>query len=92
MLLAIATAAHQGFSANLYSLASDMFPKQAVASVVGIGGLFGAVSGAILSASTGYIVGFAGYLPVFLYASMAYLLALLVIHALAPRLTPVRLS
>ncbi len=92
VLLAIATAAHQGFSANLYSLASDMFPKQAVASVVGIGGLFGAVSGAILSASTGYIVGFAGYLPVFLYASMAYLLALLIIHALAPRLTPVRLS
>lgn len=92
VLIAIATSAHQGFSANLYSIVSDMFPKKAVASVVGIGGLFGAISGAILTASTGYIVSFAGYLPIFIYASIAYLLALLIIHLLAPKLEFVRLN
>lgn len=91
VLIGVATAAHQGFSANLYSIVSDMFPKKAVASVVGIGGLFGAISGAILTASTGYIVSFAGYLPVFIYASIAYLLALLIIHLLVPKLEFARL-
>ncbi|WPP51921.1 MFS transporter [Catalinimonas niigatensis] len=92
VLLSIATAAHQGFSANLYSIASDMFPKRAVASVVGIGGLFGAVSGALLTASTGYIISFAGYLPVFMYASIAYLIALAVIHVLVPKLEIAKLN
>ncbi len=90
-LISIATAAHQGFSANLYSIVSDMFPKKAVASVIGIGGLFGAISGAILTAYTGYIVSFAGYLPIFIYASTAYLLALGLIHGLVPTLESARL-
>ncbi|MEK6482190.1 MFS transporter [Catalinimonas sp. 4WD22] len=91
-LISLAAAPHQGFSANLYSIVTDMFPKKAVASVVGIGGLMGAISGAALSAYTGYIVNVAGYLPVFIYASMAYLLALLVIHGLAPKLASAKLD
>lgn len=91
ILIAIATAAHQGFSANLFSLASDMFPKKAVASVVGIGGVWGAIGGTILTAATGYIVAVGGYLPVFIYASCAYLVALLVIHLLAPKLERAKL-
>src|SRR3546814_16011300 len=76
-IIAVATSAHQGFSANLFCLVSDMFPKKAVASVVGIGGVWGAIGGTILTAATGYIVNAAGYLPIFIYASCAYLLALL---------------
>lgn len=91
MLIAIATAAHQGFSANLYSIVGDMFPKRAVASVVGIGGLAGAISGALLTLYTGYIVNAVGYLPIFIYASSAYLLALGIIHRLVPQLAGAKL-
>ncbi|QEC52246.1 ACS family hexuronate transporter-like MFS transporter [Anseongella ginsenosidimutans] len=90
-LIAIATSAHQGFSCNLFSLVSDMFPKKAVASVVGIGGVWGAIGGTILTAATGYIVNAAGYLPIFIYASCAYLIALLLIHLLAPKLERAKL-
>lgn len=90
-LIAIATSAHQGFSCNLFSLVSDMFPKKAVASVVGIGGVWGAIGGTALTAATGYIVNAAGYLPIFIYASCAYLLALLLIHLLAPKLERAKL-
>lgn len=90
-IIAVATSAHQGFSANLFSLASDMFPKKAVASVVGIGGVWGAIGGTILTAATGYIVNAAGYLPLFIYASCAYLFALLLIHLLAPKLERAKL-
>lgn len=90
-LIAVATSAHQGFSCNLFSLVSDMFPKKAVASVVGIGGVWGAIGGTALTAATGYIVNAAGYLPIFIYASCAYLLALLMIHLLAPKLERAKL-
>jgi ACS family hexuronate transporter-like MFS transporter len=88
-LIGLAAAAHQGWSANLYTLTSDLFPKSAVASVVGIGGMMGALGGFILQVATGYIVRAAtGYLPLFVYASLAYLLAFLVIQTLVPKVSP----
>ncbi|MBC7923501.1 MAG: MFS transporter [Ferruginibacter sp.] len=90
-LIALATAGHQGWSANVYTLSSDMFPKQAVGSVIGIGGLAGAVSGTLLAAASGLIIQSAGYLPLFIIASSAYLVALAVIHFLVPKLEPVQM-
>ncbi|HLP52010.1 MAG TPA: MFS transporter [Chitinophagales bacterium] len=88
-LIALAAAAHQGWSANMYTLASDMFPKQSVGSVVGIGSMFGAISGIAFAASTGIIRVKFGYVPLFVIAGSAYLIGLLIIHLLAPRLEPV---
>src|SRR3954452_19209139 len=91
MLVGIAAAAHQGFSANLFTLTSDMFPRKAVGSVVGIGGFAGAMGGFLLNLSAGRIRDmFGSYVPVFLLASVAYLTALALIHLLVPRLEPAR--
>ncbi len=88
-LIGLAAAAHQGWSANLYTLASDTFPRGAVASVVGIGGFGGAVAGMMVATFTGFLLQFTGsYVPLFVMASSAYLLALLVIHLLVPKLKP----
>ena len=89
VLIGIAAAAHQGWSANIFTLSSDMFPKQAVGSVVGIGGMFGAIGGMIIAPLVGYILQSTGsYVPIFIIAASAYLVALLVIHLLAPTLEP----
>jgi len=86
-LIGLAAAAHQGWSANLFTLSSDMFPKSAVASVVGIGGMVGAVGGFLLQITTGYVVNATNsYLPLFILASSAYLLAWTVIEVLVPKL------
>jgi ACS family hexuronate transporter-like MFS transporter len=86
-LISLATAAHQGWSANLFTLVSDMFPRRAVGSVVGIGGFGGAIGGMLISTSVGYLLQWThSYVPVFFVAASAYLVALLVIHILAPRL------
>jgi len=93
ILIGIAAAAHQGWSANLFTLSSDMFPKQAVGSVVGIGGMFGAIGGMCISPLVGYILQTTGsYVPIFIIAASAYLVALLIIHLLAPRLEPAKIS
>ncbi len=87
VLIGLAAAAHQGWSANIFTISSDMFPKQAVGSVVGIGGMFGAVGGMIMSPLVGWILDKTGsYVPIFIIAASAYLVALLVIHLLAPKL------
>jgi MFS transporter, ACS family, aldohexuronate transporter len=92
-LIGMATAGHQGWSANVFTLTSDMFPRHAVASVVGIGGFAGAVGGMMIATFTGFLLETTGsYVPVFLMAGSAYLLALVVVHALAPRLQPARLE
>lgn len=92
-LIGMAAAAHQGWSANIYTIASDTFPRCAVGSVVGIGGMAGAVGGMLISLVVGKILEKTGsYVPVFIIAASAYLLALLVIHLLAPRLEPARLE
>ena len=92
-LLSLATAAHQGWSANVYTLVSDMFPRQAVGSVIGFGGMAGAIGGMLIAKLTGYILQTTGsYLPVFLIAGSTYLVTLGVVHLLAPRLEPARLE
>ncbi|MEN3336086.1 MAG: transporter, family, hexuronate transporter [Blastocatellia bacterium] len=89
LLIGLAAAAHQGWSANIYTIASDTFPRCAVGSVVGIGGMAGAVGGMLISLVVGKILESTGsYVPIFIIAASAYLLALLVIHLLAPRLEP----
>ncbi|MGH9851877.1 MAG: MFS transporter, partial [Blastocatellia bacterium] len=88
-LVALAAAAHQGWSANLFTLVSDTFPRRAVGSVVGIGGMAGAVGGMLIALLVGEILQRTGsYVPIFIIAGSAYLVALLVVHLLAPRLDP----
>jgi len=90
-LIALATAAHQGWSANLFTTVADQFPRRAVGSVVGIGGLAGGLGGALLAAKVGFIINTGGYVPLFAIAAFAYLAALLVLHTLAPKLATVEL-
>jgi ACS family hexuronate transporter-like MFS transporter len=93
LLIGIAAAAHQGWSANIFTTASDMFPKQAVGSVVGIGGMAGAIGGMFIAKLVAYILDSTGsYVPIFAIAASAYLVALLVIHLLAPNLEPANIE
>lgn len=93
ILIGIAAAAHQGWSANLFTLTSDTFPKQAVGSVVGIGGMFGAIGGMVIAPVVGYILARTGsYVPIFIIAASAYLVALGIIHLLVPKLEPAKLE
>jgi ACS family hexuronate transporter-like MFS transporter len=87
-LISLATAAHQAWSANLFTLASDMFPRRAVASVVGIGACGGSISMMFFGLFIGFILQttHGNYVPVFILAGSAYLVAIFTIHALAPRL------
>jgi MFS transporter, ACS family, hexuronate transporter len=88
-LISLAAAAHQGWSSNLFTLTSDMFPRPAVASVVGLGGTLGALSGMFISQVVAAILEVTGsYVPIFAIAAGAYLVALACIHLLAPRLEP----
>jgi MFS transporter, ACS family, hexuronate transporter len=93
LLIGLATAAHQGFSANLFTLTSDMFPRYAVGSVVGIGGFAGAMGGYLMNRGAGRLKDATGnYFAMFAVAGAAYLVALLIIHLLVPRLEPVTFS
>ncbi len=91
-LIAVATAAHQGWRANLFTTVADQFPRRAVGSVVGIGGLAGGLGGALLAAKVGFIINTGGYVPLFIIAASAYVLALLILHALAPKLATVEIK
>ncbi|HEX5222804.1 MAG TPA: MFS transporter [Verrucomicrobiae bacterium] len=92
-LVGIAAAAHQGFSANIFTLTSDMFPRKAVASVVGIGGFAGAIGGFVMNLGAGWLKQHTGsYVAMFTIAGFAYLVALLVIHLFVPRLEPAKLE
>jgi ACS family hexuronate transporter-like MFS transporter len=88
-LISLAAGAHQGWSANLYTLVSDTFPRSTVGSVVGLGGLAGAIGGMLVAPAVGYWLDFSkgAYEPLFLGAGSAYLLALGCIQLLAPRIT-----
>ena len=89
-VVGIATAGHQAFSATLYTFPSDVFPKQAVGTVVGIGGTAGAIGGMLMAKYAGWVLGGIGsYTPIFIVAATVYILALSVLHALSPRLRPV---
>jgi ACS family hexuronate transporter-like MFS transporter len=92
-LIGLAAASHQGFSANLFTINSDIFPRSAIGSIVGIGGFAGAIGGFILQLTAGWLKQFTGnYITMFAIAGSAYLIALSVIHALIPRIEPVDLS
>jgi ACS family hexuronate transporter-like MFS transporter len=93
LLVALAASAHQGWSANLYTLVSDTFPRTAVGSVIGFGGMAGAVGGMFISILVGEILQRTGsYVPIFIMAGVTYLAAFGVIHLLVPRLEPARLA
>ncbi len=88
-IIGLAAAAHQGWSANLFTLASDVMPRRAVGSVVGFGGMAGAVGGMLMSQYVGGVLEGAGsYTPIFLAIGSIYLIALLIIHLILPRLEP----
>lgn len=89
-IIGLATAAHQAWSANLYTLPSDMFARKAVGSVVGIGGTAGAIGGMLFSLYIGQVLERIGtYSLIFFVAGSVYLLALALIHLLTPRLAVV---
>ena len=91
LLIAFAAAGHQAWSANLFTLVSDVFPKRATASVIGIGGMVGAVAGLIADFSLGQALkssGAGGYFFAFMIAGMLYLVILLFIHLIMPKMTP----
>jgi ACS family hexuronate transporter-like MFS transporter len=85
-IIGLAAAAHQGWSANLFTLVSDTLPRRVVASAVGLGGLAGAMSGMLISPLVGYWLDFSNgsYRPLFVAAGTAYLIAFSVIHLVLP--------
>ena len=88
-LVSLAMSAHQGWSANLYTLTSDMFPRNAVGSAIGIGGTLGALGGMFVATAAGFILQITGsYYSLFLIAGCMYLIALGIIHLIVPRLEP----
>jgi ACS family hexuronate transporter-like MFS transporter len=93
-LIAIAAASHQGWSANLFTLVSDTFPRRAVGSVVGFGGMFGGIGGFLASISAGYLLQFTkgNYNPILYVAAGMYLFTLLLIHLLVPTLAPAKID
>lgn len=92
LLLSLATAGHQGWMANLFTTVSDMFPKRAVASVVGFGGMAGSVGGMLVATAAGFILEFTGsYMILFVIAGSTYLIAWTVFRLLAPKLEAVKM-
>src|SRR5690606_8437986 len=90
-LIGLGAAGHQAWSANIFTLVSDVFPKKATASVVGIGGMVGAVSGIISSFILGSVLdnaGNSGFFWAFLVAGSSYLIILGLVHLLMPKMTP----
>jgi len=89
LLIALAAGAHQGWSANIYTLASDMFPRAAVGSVVGFGTMAGTIGGMGIAKTVGYILEKTGsYVPIFLIAGFAYLVAFCFVQVLVPQMKP----
>src|SRR5713226_2045115 len=90
LIVSVAAAAHQAWSANVYTLASDMFPRAAVGSVVGIGAFAGGIGGWAFQRVTDRILQANGndYTPIFIVCGLAYVAAWTIIHFLAPRLEP----
>jgi ACS family hexuronate transporter-like MFS transporter len=90
VIVGVAVAGHQAFSSNLYTLVSDTFPRRAVGSVAGLGGTWGYIGYSLFGVLTGWILTVTdkNYLPIFVIAASAYLIALAVIHVLMPRLEP----
>lgn len=89
LIIGLATAGHQAFSSNLFTLISDMYPQRAVATVAGLGGCAGAIGGILMAQATGWTLELTGsYVPLITYAAFGYLIALGAIQLLVPRLEP----
>ncbi|MBN1820570.1 MAG: MFS transporter [Prolixibacteraceae bacterium] len=91
VLIGIGAAGHQAWSANIFTIVSDIFPKKAVASVTGIGGMIGAVAGIVGDKLLGRVLdasGNTGYFWAFLVAGSLYLVILGIVHLLIPKMTP----
>jgi len=86
IFISMGTAGHQGWSANLFTLPSDMFPKREVASVVGMGGAAGAFGGAILAWVAGHVLQHHTYLPLFVMAGVMHPVTMLVVHLMTPKI------
>ena len=92
-LIGLAAGSHQGFSANLFTINSDIFPRNAIGSIIGIGGFAGAMGGFALQLGAGWLKQMTGnYVTLFAIAGSAYLLALLVVQILIPRIEPIDLA
>ena len=93
-IVGVAASAHQWWSANIFTLASDMFPRRALGTVVGIGGFAGAMGGVLFQRVTGLVLQSNGddYTPIFVVCGLAYVSALLIIHLLVPRVQQVNLD
>jgi MFS transporter, ACS family, hexuronate transporter len=93
-VIGFAMAAHQAWSANIFTTVSDMFPKNATASVTGIGGMFGAIGGILIAKSAGKLFDYyktigdkeTGYLIMFIVCGLAYITAWLIMHFLVPKM------
>jgi ACS family hexuronate transporter-like MFS transporter len=98
-LISLAAAAHQAWSANIFTTASDMFPKRAVSSVVGIGGMAGSTGGILFPLLIGFILDHfrvlgninTGYNIIFIICGCAYVVAWLAMHFLAPKMEEVKI-
>jgi ACS family hexuronate transporter-like MFS transporter len=98
LLISLAAAAHQAWSANIFTTVSDMFPKTAVSSVVGIGGMAGSVGGILFPLFIGIILDHfkaleninAGYNIIFIICGCAYVIAWLLMHVLAPKMEQIK--
>jgi ACS family hexuronate transporter-like MFS transporter len=92
-IVGLAAAAHQGWSANLFTTASDLFPRRAVGAVVGIGGMAGSIGGVLFSEVIGQVLQRTGqYWALFAIGALAYLVAFAVMHVLTPKMAPARLD
>ncbi|ESQ94541.1 MFS transporter [Asticcacaulis benevestitus] len=87
LIIGLAAAAHQAFSANVYTLPSDLLPRSAVASVIGIGGMAGAIGGMFMSKFVGFLLETThSYAVIFAIAAFTYLVAFAYIHLMSPKL------
>jgi ACS family hexuronate transporter-like MFS transporter len=94
LLVALAASSHQWWSANLFTTASDMFPRRAVATVVGFGGFAGAMGGVLFQKTVGYLLQRdpTAYRYIFMFCGLIYLTTLLIMHLIVPRMEPARIE
>jgi ACS family hexuronate transporter-like MFS transporter len=92
-ILCLATAGHQGWAANMFACLSDIFPRNAVSSAVGVTGFGGSVGGMMAATAIGFILQKTGsYVPVFIWAGIAYLVVLALIHVMVPKIEPIQVT
>jgi ACS family hexuronate transporter-like MFS transporter len=93
LMIGLATAGHQAFSSNIFTMISDLYPRRAVATVAGLGGCAGAIGGMLIASATGLSLEYLGsYMPLMIYAGLAYLIAFTAIHLLVPKMDPAPVS